>query len=201
MKIIVVGGTGTIGRRLVPVLTSHGHDVVTAGRTSGDVHVDLTSHDTIEAMYQQVTEVDGVISIAAHGALDDFTTLTSEALQENLRAKLYGQIDLVLTGQHHVEDGASFTLTSGIFADQAWPRVTGGAVISGGLHSFALSAAIELRRGLRVNVVSPTMISDSADEFDDDFPGMRPVSMEVLTQHYLHCVESHDSGSIIRAYG
>ncbi|MGC4749475.1 NAD-dependent epimerase/dehydratase family protein [Micromonospora sp. DT201] len=28
MRIIVVGGAGTIGRRLVPALRSHGHDVV-----------------------------------------------------------------------------------------------------------------------------------------------------------------------------
>jgi uncharacterized protein YbjT (DUF2867 family) len=39
MRITVVGGTGTIGRRLVPELRSRGHGVVVAGRTSGDAHV------------------------------------------------------------------------------------------------------------------------------------------------------------------
>jgi NAD(P)-dependent dehydrogenase (short-subunit alcohol dehydrogenase family) len=201
MSIIVVGGAGTIGRRLVPGLRSNGHDVVVAGRTSGDVHVDLTSHTTIEAMYREVTAVDSVVSIAAHGALDDFGTLTSDGLHENMRAKFFGQVDLVLTGQHHCADGASFTLTSGIFADRAWPHVTGGGVISGALHSFALSAAIELSRGMRINVVSPTMIGDSVDTFDEHFPGMRPVPMDELVDDYLHCVEGDDTGSIIRAYG
>ncbi|MFG2049642.1 short chain dehydrogenase [Micromonospora sp. NPDC048935] len=201
MKIVVVGGAGTIGQRLVPALRSSGHDVVVAGRTSGDVHVDLTSHSTIEAMYREVGAVDSVVSIAAHGALDEFTTLTSDALLDNMRAKFFGQVDLVLTGQHHCADGASFTLTSGIFADQAWPHVTGGGVISGALHSFGLSAAIELPRSMRINVVSPTMISDSLDAFDDRFPGMRPVSMDELVDHYLRCVEGDDTGRIIRAYG
>jgi NAD(P)-dependent dehydrogenase (short-subunit alcohol dehydrogenase family) len=201
MRIIVVGGGGTIGRRLVPALRSNGHDVVVAGRTSGDVHVDLTSHTTIEAMYREVGAVDGVVSIAAHGALDEFKTLTSDALHENMQAKFFGQVDLVLTGQHHCADGASFTLTSGIFADQAWPHVTGGGVISGALHSFVLSAAIELPRGMRINVVSPTMIGDSVATFDEHFPGMRPVPMNELVDHYLHCVEGDDTGGIIRAYG
>ncbi|AWS43482.1 short chain dehydrogenase [Streptosporangium sp. 'caverna'] len=201
MRIIVVGGGGTIGRRLVPALRSNGHDVVVAGRTSGDVHVDLTSHPTIEAMYREVGAVDGVVSIAAHGALDEFGTLTSDALQENMRAKFFGQVDLVLTGQHHCADGASFTLTSGIFADQAWPHVTGGGVISGALHSFVLSAAIELPRGMRINVVSPTMIGDSVATFDEHFPGMRPVPMNELVDHYLHCVEGDDTGGVVRAYG
>jgi NAD(P)-dependent dehydrogenase (short-subunit alcohol dehydrogenase family) len=201
MRIIVVGGAGTIGRRLVPALRTHGHEVVVAGRTSGDVHVDLTSHATIEAMYREVSAVDSVVSIAAHGALDEFKTLTSDALHENMRAKFFGQVDLVLTGQHHCTDGASFTLTSGIFADQAWPHVTGGGVISGALHSFALSAAIELPRRMRINVVSPTMIGDSVATFDEHFPGMRPVPMDELVDHYLQCVEGDNTGSIIRAYG
>lgn len=201
MRIVVVGGAGTIGRRLVPALRSHGHDLVVAGRASGDVHVDLTSHAAVEAMYREVGVVDSVVSIAAHGALDEFRTLTSDALQENMRAKFFGQVDLVLTGQHHCADGASFTLTSGIFADQAWPHVTGGGVISGALHSFALAAAIGLPRGMRINVVSPTMISDSVDAFAEHFPGMRPVPMGELVGHYLQCVEGDDTGRIIRAYG
>jgi NAD(P)-dependent dehydrogenase (short-subunit alcohol dehydrogenase family) len=201
MKIIVIGGAGTIGRRLVPALRANGHEVVVAGRTSGDLHVDLTSHATIEAMYREVPAVDSVVSIAAHGALDDFATLTTEALNENMRAKFFGQADLVLTGQNYCNDGGSFTLTSGIFADQAWPHVTGGGVISGALHSFALSAAIELPRGLRVNVVSPTMVGDSVDTFDEHFPGMHPVPMDELVDHYLACVEGDQTGTVIRAYG
>lgn len=201
MKIIVVGGAGTIGKRLVPALRSHGHDVVVAGRTSGDVYVDLLSHASIEAMYREVGAVDSVVSIAAHGLLDQFGTLTADALLENMRAKFFGQADLVLTGQHHCADGASFTLTSGVFADQAWPHVTGGGVISGSLHSFVLSAAIELSREMRINVVSPTMISDSAEVFSEHFPGMRPVPMDELVDHYLDCVEGSRTGRVIRAYG
>ncbi|MFE9743965.1 short chain dehydrogenase [Saccharothrix saharensis] len=201
MKIIVVGGGGTIGRRLVPALRSRDHDVVVAGRTSGDVHVDLTSPATIEAMYREVGRVDGVVSVAAHGALDEFGTLTSDALRENMRAKFFGQVDLVLTGQHHCADGASFTLTSGIFADRAWPGVTGGGVISGALHSFTLSAAVELPRGMRINVVSPTLVGDSVDAFGEHFPGLRPVPTDELVDHYLRCVEGDGTGQVIRAYG
>ncbi|ALG10806.1 short chain dehydrogenase [Kibdelosporangium phytohabitans] len=201
MRIVVVGGAGTIGQRLLPALHQAGHEVVVAGRTSGEVRVDLVDHDSIEAMYREVGAVDAVVSIAAHGALDDFATLTTEAMAENMRAKFFGQADLVLTGQHHCADGASFTLTSGIFADQAWRGVTGGGVISGALHSFVLSAAIELPRRMRVNVVSPTMISDSVDAFDEHFPGMRPVSTDEVVAHYLRCVDGDDTGQIIRAYG
>jgi NAD(P)-dependent dehydrogenase (short-subunit alcohol dehydrogenase family) len=201
MRAVVVGGEGTIGRRLVPALRANGHEVVTAGRSTGDVRVDLTTHESIEAMYRQVGAVDAVVCVAAHGALDEFRTLTADGLHENMRAKFYGQADLVLTGQHHCADGASFTLTSGIFADQPWPGVTGGGVISGALHSFVLSAALELPRAMRVNVVSPALVSDSEDSFSALFPGMRAVPMDELVAHYLTCVEGNGTGQIARVYG
>ncbi|OLF06831.1 short chain dehydrogenase [Actinophytocola xinjiangensis] len=199
MRIVVVGGAGTIGRRLVPVLRARGHNVVTAGRTTGELRVDLTDHASVEALYRAAGRVDGVVCVAAHGAPDEFRTLTVDALRDNLAAKFLGQVDLVLTGQHQCADGASFTLTSGIFADRPWPGVTGGGVISGALHSFVLSAAIELPAGMRVNVVSPTLVADSVDTFD--FAGLRPVGMPELVAHYLDCVEGDRTGGIVRAYG
>ncbi|WP_147917516.1 short chain dehydrogenase [Ruania zhangjianzhongii] len=201
MKVLVVGGTGTIGRRLVPELRGLGHEVLAAGRTSGDVHVDLSSPTSITTMYRQLGAIDAVVSVAAHGVLDEFTTLTRDSLIANMQAKLFGQVDLVLIGQRHLADGGSFTLTSGIFADQAWPTVTGGAMISGALHAFVLSAALELPRRLRINAVSPTMIGDSVEVFSEHFPGMRPVPMDTLITEYLACIEGARTGQVIRAYG
>lgn len=74
-------------------------------------------------------------------------------------------------------------------------------VVSGALHSFVLSAALELRRGLRVNVVSPTMVEDSVDTFGEAFADWPVVSMDELTRHYVACIEGQHTGDIIRAYG
>jgi NAD(P)-dependent dehydrogenase (short-subunit alcohol dehydrogenase family) len=200
MRVLLVGGAGTIGRRLTPAL-SRRHDVIVAGRNSGDVHVDIRSAESIELMYQALPAVDAVVGIAASGALDDFATLTEDELHENMRGKFYGQANLVLIGQRHVTPGGSFTLTSGIFADQAWPRVTGGAVVSGALHSFVLSAALELAHDYRVNVISPTMVGDSADVFRHAFPGLSVVPMDDLVAHYVDLIESDKTGQIVRAYG
>ena len=89
---------------------------------------------------------------------------------------------------------------SGIFADEAWKGVTGGAIISGALHSFVLSAAIELPRALRINVVSPTMVADSAADFSHLFPGMEPAPMNRITKAYVRCIEGPRTGEIVRIY-
>lgn len=199
MRILVIGASGTIGKPLCAELEKH-HEVIKAGRSGRDASVDIESAESIERMYIQVGQVDACICIAASGALDRFDELTEAALLTNMRGKLFGQINLVLTGQNYLSNGGSFTLTSGIFADEAWKGVTGGAVISGGLHSFVLSAAIELPRALRINVVSPAMVADSAGDFGHLFPGMEPVPMNRLTEAYISCVEGSRTGEIVRIY-
>jgi NAD(P)-dependent dehydrogenase (short-subunit alcohol dehydrogenase family) len=199
MRVLVVGASGTIGRPLCAELATR-HEVIAAGRSGRDVSVDITSAESIERMYKEIGAVDACVCVGASGALDRFADLTEAALLENMRGKLFGQINLVLIGQRYLADDGSFTLTSGIFADEAWPGVTGGAVISGGLHSFVLSAAIELPRRLRINVVSPTMVADSTEQFSHLFPGMKPVSMDRLIGVYVDCVEGSGTGGIVRAY-
>lgn len=118
----------------------------------------------------------------------------------NMRGKLFGQINLVLIGQRHLRDGGSFVLTSGIFADQPWWGVTGGSVVSGALHRFVLSAAIELKRGLRINVVSPTMVDASAELYGPLFQGMAQTPMDDLVQAYVDSVEGDRTGIVYRPY-
>lgn len=52
MRILVVGGKGTIGQAIVKKLKDN-HELILAGRTSGDVQVDLTSVDSIETMFKK----------------------------------------------------------------------------------------------------------------------------------------------------
>jgi len=199
MKILIIGASGTIGRKLTPHLSTD-FEVVTAGRNSGDIRVDITSESSIKNMWQRVQNIDACICIAASGPMDSFSTLTEAQLLEDFRGKLLGQINLVLIGQNYINDCGAFTLTSGIFADIPYKGVTGGAVISGGLHSFVLSAAIELPRGQRINAVSPSMIEDSVKDFGHLFAGLKPVSMSSLIAAYESTIKANINGQIIKVY-
>jgi hypothetical protein len=43
------------------------------------------------------------------------------------------------------------------------------------LEAFVRAAAIDLPKGLRINVVSPTMLKESESQFAQFFTGMIPV--------------------------
>ena len=63
MKILIIGGKGTIGKK-VSAHFSKKHEIIIAGRTSGDVRVDIADSKSIMAMFESIGKVDAVVCIA-----------------------------------------------------------------------------------------------------------------------------------------
>ncbi len=71
-------------------------------------------------------------------------------------------------------------------------------MINGGLEAFARSVAIELPRGLRVNVISPTVTQESWSAFGSFFPGQKPVPASEAALGYVKSVEGGQPGKVYR---
>jgi NAD(P)-dependent dehydrogenase (short-subunit alcohol dehydrogenase family) len=183
MKILLIGANGTIGKMLKPAFTKK-HEVITAGRTSGNIQVDISSVSSIKQMFEQVKGIDACVCVAGDSYTGNLLTLTENELNVGIRNKLLGQANLVLIGQNYLSDNGSFTLTSGKTGDKPAKNTAGKAMANGGINSFALAASLELQRGIRINVVSPSKVSDIA-ETD-------------LFNAYLKCIDSNINGEIIR---
>lgn len=93
MSILVVGGTGTIGRAVVEALD--GSDVIVAGHTSGEVQVDLADPSSIDRLYQTVGAVDAVLSCAGEAVFGALEDLEDEEFEVSVANKLMGQVNLV----------------------------------------------------------------------------------------------------------
>ena len=113
MKIIIIGATGAVGKTAVQALSAR-HDIITAGRSSGDINVDLEDCASIQAMYDHVGKVDAVVCATGHGHFGPVADMTPAQCMIGINAKAMAQISLVLEGIGHVSDGGSFTLTSGV---------------------------------------------------------------------------------------
>ncbi len=160
MKILLIGATGTIGKAVAARLSSH--EVVTAGFGSGDVQVDLGSIESIKAMFEQVGEVDAVISTAGNAAFASLADHTEENYQLALNNKLMGQVNLLRFGQGYIRQGGSITLTSGILSRQPMPGSASISMVNGALESFAKAAALELDQ-LRLNIVAPAFVTETME--------------------------------------
>lgn len=198
MRIIVIGGAGTIGKAVVAALSDR-HDVVVAGRRSGTVQVDIQSPDSVRDMYRRAGSFDALVCAAGEAHFGPFETMSETELALGIHSKLLGQIRLVLLGRSLISDGGSFTLMSGYVLDDPIPEATGFAVANGG-EGFVRAAALTLARGVRINAVSPGLAEDSYGQFGRYNPGRLPVPMPTIASAFVRSVEGWRTGEIIRAW-
>ena len=196
MKIILIGADGTVGSTAYAELAPR-HEIVKVGRSSGDIQADIADRGSLEAMYRQVGPVDAVVSAAGSVHFGPLTDFTEEQFMLGLTNKVMGQVNVVLAGLDVVNDGGSFTLTSGVLDRDPIRQGTGAATANGALGGFVVGAAVELPRGLRINVVSPGLLQVAAKKYEGYFPGHEPVSSERVGLAYAKSVEGAITGQVI----
>ena len=194
MKVTIIRGSGTIGGPVADALWAR-HEVIRVGRKSGDYRADIASRDSIVRLFEAAAPFDAVVSAAGLARFKPLGELTDEDFAFTLANKLMGQVNLVRVGVEYISDGGSFTLTGGVLSTEP---VRGGAAISlvnAGLEGFARGAAIELPRGIRVNIVSPPWISETLEEMGQD--GSRGMPAAEVAAAYVESVEGRRTGETI----
>ena len=199
MRILIIGGHGTIGRKVTKHL-SENNDLIIAGRKSGDITVDISNSNAIQSMFDKTGQVDAIICIAGEAKWADFNDLTEEDYYIGLKSKLMGQINLVRIGKNYLKQGGSITLSTGILADDPVIKTTSAAMVNGGIHSFVQAVALEIENGIRVNAVSLGVVEDAYEKYKDYFPGYNPIPMTKVVNAYTRSVKGKDNGKIIRIY-
>ncbi len=195
MRILLVGASGTLGRAVATELGAR-HDVVSAGRTTGDVRLDLTDAASIRAGFERVGRVDAVVCAAGRVKFAPFEEMQEADYEVGLRDKLMGQVNLVLIGRERLSAGGSFTLTTGVLGHDPIRQGTSASMVNGALDAFVRAAAIEMPRGLRINAVSPGVLTESLDAFAPFFRGFEPVPAARAARAFAKSVEGAQTGQV-----
>ena len=196
-KILLIGASGTIGQAVHANLATR-HEVITVGRNSGTHRADFSKPGSVAQLFEAVGKVDAIVSTAGNLHFGPLTEMTAEQFNLGLQDKLLGQVQLVLIGQRYLNDGGSITLTSGILAIEPIRNGASATAVNAALEGFAAAAAIELPRGLRINVVSPTVLPESRGRYGPFFPGFESVPAERVARAYQRSVEGPQTGRVYR---
>lgn len=194
MRILVIGATGTIGTPVADALTAKGHEVLRASR-GGDVQVNIANPDSVRAMYASVGRLDAVVCCAGQGAFGALTELNDVQIDDSLKSKLLGQVNLVRFGVDNMSDGGVFVLTAGIFSKSPMPGVSALAMANGALESFARAAALDLPRDIRIGTMSPPFITETAKKMG--MPTEGTLSAVDNASVYVAFIEGDGTGEVV----
>jgi len=196
MKIVVVGATGNVGKTAVQALSGR-HEIIRVGKSSGDVQMDIEDVDSIRTMYQQVGKVDAVVSAIGHVHFGPVHEMSSEHFIMSINGKVLPQVNLVLVGIDYVNDGGSFTITSGVTNRDPIRGGSCAAAANGAIDGFVAGAAVDMPRGIRINAVSPEVLESCREAYDGFFPGHVHVANEAVGLAFSKAVEGCLSGQVI----
>ena len=194
--VILIGAQGKMGQAALSGLGKH--KVITASRSGEgcDFQVDITSRESIERLYQNVGSFDAVVNTAGYCEYAPFGEMSDEQWQTTIQSKLMGQINLVNIGLNYINQGGSFTLISGILNIKPIPLAIADATTSGAIDTFVQCVAHELPRGIRINVVNPTVLEEAWDVYGEMMPGFQPVPGALVGKAFERSVDGFISGQV-----
>jgi NAD(P)-dependent dehydrogenase (short-subunit alcohol dehydrogenase family) len=195
MKIIIVGASGRIGKKVDKAL-SDSHEIIRVGVRSGDVQCDYTDTESIRVMFEEIGAFDSLISVVGgDSAFKPFETLSDEDYRYGFERKFLGQIRFLRFGESLVRNNGSFVFTSGFLNHYPNPASIATGPLNAAVDTFVKNTASLLPRGIRVNAVSPAPIVESGQE------GRGLVTAAETAKFYVEAVEGNMTGQVLRAWG
>ncbi|MBR7631433.1 short chain dehydrogenase [Aeromonas popoffii] len=194
--VILIGAQGKMGQAALSGLGKH--KVITASRSGEgcDFQVNITNRESIERLYQNVGSFDAVVNTAGYCEYAPFGEMSDEQWQTTIQSKLMGQINLVNVGLNYINQGGSFTLISGILNIKPIPLAIADATTSGAIDTFVQCVAHELPRGIRINVVNPTVLEEAWDVYGEMMPGFQPVPGALVGKAFERSVDGFITGQV-----
>ena len=199
MRVLIAGASGTIGRAVAAELGQR-HEIISAGRRSGDVRMDITDGESIRTAFEELGAIDALVSTTGTVKLAPFANMEVADYEIGLRDKLLGQLNLVLIGRHYLSDAGSFTLTTGVLDSDPIRMGTSASMVNGAINAFVMAAAIEMPRSIRINAVSPGVIAEAMGEYAPLFRGFEPVPVARAALAYAKSVEGAQTGRVYRVW-
>ena len=197
MRILIIGASGTIGTALTKELFGR-HEIIKANRSSGDLIVDIGCPESVRELFAGISGLHAVVCVAGPASYGPLLALTDDDFRLSLERKVMGQVNLLRFGIESVVDNGSFTLTGGTASRR--PMEFGGTAISmanAALEGFARAAAIEIPRGIRVNVVAPGWVQETRTALGLDSSVGWPAAD--VAQVYRRAIEGSMTGQTLDA--
>lgn len=184
---VITGGGSGIGLAIAEKLAADGAQVVLVGRRAERLRAaaerigerascfaaDVADEAQVRALFDTVERVDVLVTCAGSAVFGSIAETPPARWRELFDGRFFGQMSCCHYALPKMGEGGAILLCSGI-ADMAHvANYSGGTALCGAVNALGRNLAVELApRGIRVNVLSPGLIGDTAIESNLDEAGV-----------------------------
>ncbi|MGF1717097.1 short chain dehydrogenase [Photobacterium chitinilyticum] len=195
MKIAVFGASGKIGSKVIEQLTLN-HEIIKIGSRSGDFVTDYTDAQAVHAVFEQLGELDAVVVVVGGDSMfKPYHELSDEDFRYGAERKLVAQFRITRIAGKYLKPNGSITLTSGFLSHYPNGYSIATGPFNAAIDAFVQHTAPLLKRGLRLNVVSPAPV------VEPERVGRGLVSAEQVANDYVEAIEGNSTGKVFRVWG
>lgn len=159
-RYLIIGASSDIGQAVIHQLTSKGAQVVTTARTheviQPDFVLDATDFSKVDAVFQQVGDLNGVVNCAGSLLLKPAHLTSESEYHAVISASLTTAFAVTRAAGQYMKQGGSVVLMGSAAAEIGLPNHEAIAAAKAGIVGLMRSAAATYAaQGLRFNVVEP----------------------------------------------
>ena len=173
-KVLIVGGTGGIGKALAERYAKLGSDVILTSRDAGraeaaaaeigsnvrGIALDIAEPENIGEMLADVGAIDRLLIVAVERDHNSVRNYDVAKATRGVTVKLVGYTEIVHVLLDRFTDDASVVIFGGLAADRPYPGSTTITMVNGAVKSMIKTMAVELAP-IRFNAIHPGIIGDT----------------------------------------
>jgi len=208
--VVIVGGTGGIGREMARRYIDRGQQVIVTGRDPANAEriaselggatrglgFDLARPETIGPALESVGTVDRLVLAAINRDNNPVRTFDIATATNLATLKIVGYIETIHALIPKFHDESSVVLFGGIAKDRPYPGSTTVTAVNGGITTMIGTLALELAP-IRFNAIHPGIVGDSPfwegkalDQIIARTPTKRLATMEDIVDATIFLLEN-----------
>lgn len=178
MKVLVTGGSGTLGKKIVELFLNEGYEVIytyyknnVSIKGAKGIYCDVSNEEDVKKMFLEIDNLDVIVNNAGISIDNTLEDKSSDEFRKVLDTNLVGVFNVIKYGSEKIKMGSIINIASTNGIDTGYELSMDYDASKAGVISLTHNMAKCLAPNIRVNCVAPGWINTNMNK--DMYPAFK----------------------------